>query len=255
MRENFVKRQLRAGKTVIGTSLSIPDPFVAEIIGTAGFDFVIVDTEHSPISPAQLQVVLMALHPSESTVLVRAVANDPAVIKQILDIGAEGVIVPDVSNGEECARAVRSMRYAPEGSRGFGPRRAARLSTSRTEYLQRSNTEVAALVMVESEEALDHLDDILTTPGLDGVIVGPADLATSMGYLLDQGNEAVGRAIDVISEACLRHGVPFGSYTVTPETTGKWMARGAQIATMGSDVSFIDAGIARAKANIADLVE
>jgi 2-keto-3-deoxy-L-rhamnonate aldolase RhmA len=255
MRENFVKRQLRAGKAVIGTSLSIPDPFVAEVIGSAGFDFVIVDTEHSPISPAQLQLVLMALRPTQSTVIVRAVANDPAVIKQILDIGAEGVIVPDVSNREECEHAVQAMRYAPDGFRGFGPRRASRLATSRAEYLQRANAEVAAFVMVENEQALDHLDEIVTTPGLDGVIVGPADLATSMGYLLDQGNEAVGRAIDLISQACLRHGVPFGSYTVTPEATGKWLAAGAQIATMGSDVSFLDAGIARAKANITDLVE
>jgi 2-keto-3-deoxy-L-rhamnonate aldolase RhmA len=184
-------------------------------------------------------------------VLVRAVANDPAVIKQILDIGADGVIVPDVSSRAECERAVRATRYAPDGVRGFGPRRAARLATTRTEYLQRANDEVAAFVMVESRAALDALDEIVTTPGLDGVIVGPADLATSMGFLLDQGNVVVGQAIDAITDACLRHGVPFGSYTVTPEATEKWLARGAQIATMGSDISFLDGGIARARADIA----
>jgi 2-keto-3-deoxy-L-rhamnonate aldolase RhmA len=251
MRDNFVKKELRAGRLVIGASISIPDLFVVEIFGQAGFDFIVVDMEHSPISISALQNMLVALRSTESTVIVRAPGNDAIVVKQILDIGAEGVIVPDVSSREQCERAVGSARYAPEGSRGFGPRRAARLGGNRQEYLQRANDEILALIMVESQDALGSLDEILTTPGLDGVIIGPADLAVSMGYLLDQKNEAVEAAIDQIIAACQKHGVPFGTYTVTPENTAKWLAKGAQIGTMGTDVAIIDAGIVKAKSDIA----
>src|ERR1700722_17551712 len=126
-----------AGGLALGVSITIADPFVAEVIGGAGFDFVLIDTEHSPITLDQLQMLLIALRTSESTVFVRPAANDPTLIKQILDLGAEGVVVPEVSDAAGCAGAVAAARYPPLGRRGFGPRRDARPEGGRAAHLDR----------------------------------------------------------------------------------------------------------------------
>src|ERR1700679_4022017 len=106
---------MRAGGLALGVSITIADPFVAEVLGGAGFDFVLIDTEHSPIAVDQLQMMLIALRSSESTVLVRPAANDPTLIKQILDLGAEGLVVPEVGDAAACADAVAAVRYPPLG--------------------------------------------------------------------------------------------------------------------------------------------
>src|ERR1700752_230030 len=124
MRDNRMKGIMLAGGLALGVSITIADPFVAEVIGDAGFDFVLIDTEHSPITVDQLQMQLIALRASASTVLVRPAANDATLIKQILDRGAEGVVVPEVDHASSCAAAVAAARYPPLGRRGFGPRRA-----------------------------------------------------------------------------------------------------------------------------------
>src|SRR5271154_631803 len=116
---------MRAGGLALGVSITIPDPFVAEVIGGAGFDFVLIDTEHAPITVDQLQLLLIALRTSASTVFVRPAANDPTLIKQMLDLGAEGVVVPEVGDAAACAAAVAAARYPPLGRRGFGPRPGA----------------------------------------------------------------------------------------------------------------------------------
>ena len=172
MRDNRTKRIMRAGGLALGVSITIPDPFVAEVIGGAGFDFVLIDTEHAPITVDQLQLLLIALRTSESTVFVRPAANDPTLIKQILDLGAEGVVVPEVGDATACADAIAAARYPPLGRRGFGPRRAARLEGGRPAYIARANDEVAVLVMVESANAVAAIDALLQTPGLDGIMVG-----------------------------------------------------------------------------------
>jgi len=131
---------------------------------SAGFDFVFIDTEHSPITIDQLQIVLIALRSSPSTTFVRPVANDAGLIKQILDLGAEGVIVPEIHDAATAAAAVAATRYPPAGRRGFGPRRAARLDGGRASYLRGADQEVAAFVMIEHPEAVADIDAILATP-------------------------------------------------------------------------------------------
>jgi 4-hydroxy-2-oxoheptanedioate aldolase len=126
VRDNKTKRIMLSGGLALGVSLTVTDPFVAEVVGGAGFDFVLIDAEHSPIAADQLQMMLIALRSSESTVLVRPAANDSTLIKQILDLGAEGVVVPEVDDAASCAAAIAAARYPPLGRRGFGPRRAGR---------------------------------------------------------------------------------------------------------------------------------
>lgn len=254
MRENQVRRKLRDGQSVVGSVISLPEPFVAEVMGAAGFDFILIDTEHSPLSVHQLQTILIALRSSSSTIIVRSPWNDPVMVKQILDVGAEGVIFPWVSSRSECEAAVSAAKYPPQGLRGWGPRRAGRLDGSFQEYARQANDQVLVLAQIERAEAVEKLDEILTTPGLDGIMVGPADLAWSMGYGHDLENEAVQDTIQRILDGCLRNGVPFGMFTGTAEKARKWIGRGGRIATVGGDMPFIDAGIAQAKQQIAEIL-
>jgi 2-keto-3-deoxy-L-rhamnonate aldolase RhmA len=247
MRDNRTKRLIAANSPALGLSMTITDPFVAEVVGAAGFDFVLIDTEHGPIAIDQLQSMLIALRGSVSTALVRTPANDPVSIKRILDLGAEGIVVPEVSTSEQCAAAVRAAKYPPEGIRGFGPRRASRLDDGRQSYLTRANEEVAVFVMIEHREALSDIDGILTTPGLDGILVGPADLAVSMGHILDQQHADVQKAIEQVFEACGRRGFPFGIYAAAEAAARKWVSRGARLVTVGSDIQFVDQGLARTR--------
>lgn len=242
------------GRPALGVSLTIPDAFVVEMVGAAAFDFVLIDTEHAPIGIGDLQTMLVALRASASTTFVRPVANDPALIKQILDLGAEGLIVPEVRNRADCAAAVAATRYPPSGVRGFGPRRAARLDGGRSAYLERADAEVAAFVMIEHTDAVDDIDAILATPGLDGIMVGPADLGASMGHLTEPGHADVQAAIDRVLVACQRADFPFGIFAASESAAKSWIARGALFATIGSDVQFLDQGLTRAQALARELV-
>ena len=201
MRNNTTKQVMRSGGVALGVSVTVADAFVVEMLGAGGFDFLLIDTEHAPIAIDQLQVMLIALRSSASTVFVRPAANDPALIKQILDLGAEGLVVPEVDDAAGCAAAVAAARYPPLGVRGFGPRRAARLDGGRPAYLARADEEVAVLVMIESAAAVAGIDGILKTPGLDGIMVGPADLAVTMGHLNDLSHPEVGAAITTVNDA------------------------------------------------------
>jgi 2-keto-3-deoxy-L-rhamnonate aldolase RhmA len=248
VRDNRTKRIMLAGGLALGVSITIADPFVAEVIGGAGFDFVLIDAEHSPITVDQLQILLIALRTSASTVFVRPAANDPTLIKQILDLGAEGVVVPEVGDATACADAVAAARYPPLGRRGFGPRRAARLEGGRTAYIARANDEVAVLVMVESADAVASIDALLQTPGLDGIMVGPADLAVTMGHLGDFNHPDVGARIADVRAACQRNSVPFGIFAATEQAARRWAGDGAALMTIGADTQFLDQGIATSRA-------
>ena len=247
MRENRTKRIMSSGGLALGVSLTVADPFVAEVVGAAGFDFVLIDTEHAPIAIDQLQMMLIALRSSESTVLVRPVANDPAQIKRILDLGAEGLVVPEVETAAACAAAVAAARYPPLGRRGFGPRRAAHLDGGRAAYLARADEEIALLVMIESAAAVADIDAILKTPGLDGIMVGPADLAVTLGHLRELGHPEVRAAVTAVRDACERQSVPFGIFTATEQAAREWSAAGARFMTIGADTQFLDQGIARSR--------
>jgi len=239
---------MASGGLALGVSLTIADPFVAEVVGGAGFDFVLIDAEHSPIGIDQLQMMLIALRSSESTVLVRPAANDAARVKQILDLGAEGVVVPEVDDAASCAAAVAAARYPLRGVRGFGPRRAARLDGGRPAYLARADEEIAVLAMIESAVAVADIDAILKTPGLDGTMVGPADLAATMGHLGELGHPDVLTAITAVRDACQRQSVPFGIFAGAEQAAREWAAAGARFITIGADTQFLDQGIARSLA-------
>ncbi|MDV6271454.1 HpcH/HpaI aldolase family protein [Rhodococcus globerulus] len=253
MRDNVLLSRLRRGEVSVASFLTVPDPFVAELMAQSQMDALIVDTEHSPMSSEQLHGVLTALHPSDSTVIVRVADKSDVYIKQALDLGAEGVLVPGVSSRSDCEAVVASSLYAPRGSRGFGPRRASRLYGSRADYLTRANDNVAVIAMVEDVAGVDAIEEIVTVDGLSAIFVGVGDLAVSMGYILNPGAAEVEEAVSAVARSCASHNVPFGVFTGTEVAARQWISQGALLVTLGSDLGYIDAGIARtrdARANL-----
>jgi 4-hydroxy-2-oxoheptanedioate aldolase len=233
---------VKAGKAAYGATLTIADPFLGEVIAAQPFDFLLVDMEHSPISHYQLQTQLIALRSSAATILVRVPHNDPTTIMQVLDLGAQGVVVPQVETGEQCAIAVGAAYYPPAGTRGVGPRRAARLG-DRASYFARATAETFVAVMIESRAGIDNIDDILATEHLGGVIVGVADLSASLGQLNNSEHRDVVNAIDLIVERCVAADVPFGMYAPSAAAASDLVSRGARIITVGSDLLFFEQGM------------
>jgi 4-hydroxy-2-oxoheptanedioate aldolase len=194
--ENRFKRALADRRQQLGLWCSLPSAFAAEIVAPAGFDWLLFDTEHAPSSIPTVLSQLQAVAPYEVSPAVRAAANDTVLIKRLLDIGAQTLFLPYVQSAEEAQRAVLSMRYPPDGIRGVsGLTRATRFG--RVEgYFRRASEELCLVVQVETKAALDDLEVIARVDGVDGVFIGPADLAASLGYPGEPNNPAVQSVIE-----------------------------------------------------------
>lgn len=253
MRTNRILETVGRGDPVVGCVLTTSDEFVAELVGAAGFDFLIIDTQHAPIGVETLQRLMIALRSSPSTVLTRISWNDAAAINQVLDLGADGIIVPLVNTADDARRAVAAAKYPPQGDRSWGPRRAARVHGGADRYGQSANDTIMVLPQIETREAVSNVDEILDVPGVSGIMIGPADLANSLGYAEDRGNENVDLVIQNVLDRCLVRGVPFGHFTNSVEVAEHWIKRGATITTCGVDVLFVSEGISRRLEEIATL--
>jgi 2-keto-3-deoxy-L-rhamnonate aldolase RhmA len=247
-------QRLRRREVSIGTVHSIRDEFVSELIGRASFDFVVIDQQHAPVDVETLQRLLVGLFPAQSAVLVRPPHNDYTAIGQALDLGASGVIVPMVNSPDDARRAVAACRYPPEGMRSWGPRRAMRISGGRDEYARTAGDNVLVLPQIETREAVAELDAILAVPGISGVVIGPADLAASLGFLRDRSNPAVDSAFVAVLERCRQFGVPFGMFTNTIADAETWIERGATLVVCGGDVDFVAEGLERVLSAVRDAV-
>lgn len=197
--QNPVKRKLKNGQKTIGGFLQMISPVSAEIMSRSGFDWLIVDLEHSPGDFANLQAQLQAMNGSGVVPFARAPWNDMVAIKRTLDTGVMGVLIPYVNTREEAEAAVAACKYPPLGVRGVaGSPRAAGYTRNTMPYLTTANDEVIVMIAVETMEAVNNLDEILTVEGLDGIFIGPVDLASSMGYLGDPSQPEVQETIAVI---------------------------------------------------------
>ena len=178
-----LKQRLRQGETTYGGWLTIANPMVAEIMAGAGFDWVLIDTEHGGFSNEGLQTCLVAFNGSPTVPMVRVGWNDHVLIKQALDMGAEGILIPMVSSVEEARMAVSACKYPPEGTRGFGPRRASDYGRKTDAYVAQANDSVIVVVQIEHVNGVAAIDGILDTPGVDVACLGPTDLSGSAGVL------------------------------------------------------------------------
>lgn len=235
MRENESLAAWRKGEQTLGCWLSLANTYSAEAVAQLGFDWVCVDLQHGMIDYPDLAHMLPAISNSRATPLVRVPWNEPYEIMKVLDAGAYGVIVPMVNNGEEAARAVAACRYPPLGNRSFGPIRAA-LYGGRG-YAQEANGQIACIAMIETREGIDKVEEIVSTPGLDGVYIGPADLALSLGLPVsgDQPQEEHLAVVKQIQQACIEHEVAIGIHTSSLEYTQKYLELGFNFVTLGSE--------------------
>ncbi|TQM01643.1 HpcH/HpaI aldolase family protein [Pseudonocardia kunmingensis] len=234
---------VQQGRPVVGISHVIQDESVTETLRDVALDFLFIDFQHIAITIETLQRTLIALQPTELSVLVRPPSNDTVAIGQILDAGADGVIVPMVNTADDAIRAVAAVRYPPEGNRSWGPRRAQRIHGGPEQYARHANDNVVVIIQVETEEAVKNLDDILAVPGLSGVMVGPADLAISMGHLHDRTNPRVRDTMQSVMDRCRQRGVPFGYFAASAEDGAYWIERGGLIVTCSSDTAFVAQGV------------
>lgn len=233
---HFFREKLAAGKTLLGTCITFFDPAITESLSQI-LDFVWIDTEHNAMSLERVQGHLMATKGSQTVPLVRVPANDPVLVKPVLDIGAAGVIVPLVKTADDVRLAVAACRYPPEGVRGFGPRRPTGYGArGGPEYCQLANRTIITIVQIEQREALENLDEILAVPGLTSVVVGPNDLAASLGFTGQPGHAEVIRAIDTVIAKARAAGVPMGlAVGDDPDTLAEWIDKGVNWLSIAAD--------------------
>jgi 4-hydroxy-2-oxoheptanedioate aldolase len=199
--QNHFKRALAEGRQQIGLWCSLPGAYVAEAVAGSDFDWLLLDTEHSPGDPLTVMSQLQAVAPYPVSAVVRPASNDAVLVKRFLDLGAQSLLIPYVQNAEEAAAAVAAMRYPPEGIRGVsGVTRATRFGRV-AGYAKRAHEELCLLVQIETQQALDQLEQIAAVDGVDGVFIGPADLAASLGHAGEPGHP---RIKAIIEEAIAR---------------------------------------------------
>ncbi len=228
----LLKIKLAAGQKLTGCAIQSPMPAFAEICGLAGFDFLFIDAEHGPLSEADCLAMVTAAQLRGLATLIRVPAARPEVILRYMDIGAAGVIVPGVSNAGEAAAAVAAVKYHPLGKRGINATRASDygLSLPMKEYMARANEETIVWPILETEEAVEQAAAILTTPGIDGAIIGAGDLAQSLGYPGETSHPAVAKAIERLMAAGRRTGKPMANVVRPGERVEDYYRQGCQIA-------------------------
>lgn len=242
LNRNAFKHAIAAGTRQIGLWSSLSSNAGAEIISDSGFDWILVDMEHSPNDVPQVIVQLQAGQAGSATPIVRPAWNDAVLIKRVLDTGTQSILVPFVQTPEEARQAVSAAKYPPQGIRGAaGSSRASRYGRV-SGYLTKANDEICVLVQIETGEALARIDEIAAVEGVDGVFIGPNDLSASMGHLGDMGHPEVQAAIELAVTKLKAVGKPAGILTSNEEEAKRFIDWGYTFVAVGSDVGILARG-------------
>jgi len=237
---NAFKAGLARGEAQIGLWLSLADAYVAEMIATTGFDWLLIDAEHAPNDLRSVLAQLQALAPYPVSAVVRPVQGDTALIKQYLDAGVQSLLVPMVHSAEQAAAVVAATRYAPRGTRGLGSQMARVSRWSRVDgYIEHAHDEVCVLVQAESKEAIANLAAIAAVDGVDGVFFGPADLSASMGYLGQPRHPEVLAAIDAGIATVLAAGKAPGIIDTDPKVAERYLQAGVRFVAVGVEADLL----------------
>jgi 4-hydroxy-2-oxoheptanedioate aldolase len=234
-----LRELLDSGRPTIGGWCAIPSAFSAEILACAGFDWVCIDTQHGLIGYEQMTAMLQALDARGVPTLVRVQWNEPSPIMKTLDAGAQGVIVPMVNSREEAVAAARASRYPPLGYRSWGPVRAALGDT--TFDPESANRRLVCIVMVETPEAVDAVEEIASSPGVDGILIGPYDLSltTNLNLVTPGDKPRDSEQIARVLEACNQAGIPAGITCQTAADVARRREQGFRLLQLGSDLAFL----------------
>lgn len=236
MKPNALKAKLRAGEPAFGLIASIPAPVAVEMIGAAGFDFVIIDTEHVAINPETVENMTRTAEAVGVTPLVRVSRSEPKEILRTLDAGAMGVVAPAVESVEQMRDLVAACRYFPAGSRSLGSGRPGAFGRySLAEYVVRANDEIMVVPMIETRRGVEQIAEMLAVPGIDMVLDGAADLSQSMGCPWRIETPDVQDALARAQRACADAKVPYCAIARAPGDVALWQARGVRCFVLGDD--------------------
>ena len=241
---NPFKEAIAKREKQIGLWCALTSNVVTEMIGAMGYDWLVLDAEHAPNDLATLIPQLQGLRGSHSEPVVRTPWNDPVLIKRFMDIGFRTVLFPYIQNAEEAAAAVAATRYPPEGIRGVATVHRACHYGADTTYAKTANAKACVLVQVETGTAVDNIESICEVPNVDGVFIGPADLAASMGHLGNPGHEEVQKVMKHCLEVCTAKGKPIGTLAPVTADAKKYLEWGYTFVAVGADI-----GLLRAAAN------
>jgi 4-hydroxy-2-oxoheptanedioate aldolase len=234
MRQNTALAKMRAGEPTFGTWLSIPNSVSAEVMARQGFDWICIDMQHGMVDYSDAVHMLQAISQTDCIPFVRVPWLEFGIIGKVLDAGAMGVIIPMVNSVEEAKLAVSACRYFPDGARSFGPIRAAYYAGA--DYFAHANEEIACMPMIETRQAYDRIDDILSVPGITAVYVGPADMSITLGQRPGMDNDGEFDQVQRgIVEACNRHGVVPGIHS-NAQLAAKRVAGGFKMITVSGDL-------------------
>jgi len=241
---NEFRARLHGGETLYGTLLNLPSPAIAEVLAQSGFDWLFIDAEHGGIGTSALLSILQAVD-RDIACIVRLPELDGGAIKRALDLGAHGIIVPQVETAAEAAEAVRLARYAPAGERGMGLSRAHGYGFTFNEYIEAANDAIAVIVQCEHARAVENIESIAAVDGLDAVFLGPYDLSASLGHPGDIGHPAVTEAIGRVTDVCQAAGMPLGYFGIDAAAVAPYVDLGYTLICAGVDCLLLGQGASR----------
>jgi 2-dehydro-3-deoxyglucarate aldolase len=238
MNETF-RTRLKRGDLLLGTVVTLANPAVAEILAGAGFDWLFVDLEHSPMGMIEAQAIQQTVGDKVACIL-RLPLNDEIWIKKALDSGVAGIMLPQVNTAEDARRAVRLSKYPPQGRRSIGAARANGYGTRVPEYVANANSDTLVIAQAESIEAVRNIESILSTQGLDAILVGPFDLSASMGLIGLVEHASVQAAIAQVRQACQARSMPLGIYAANARLAKAYTAQGFTLVATSTDTVMLD---------------
>jgi 4-hydroxy-2-oxoheptanedioate aldolase len=247
LRRNAFKHAIAAGKLQIGLWCSLCSNIAADIVRDSGFDWLLLDSEHSPNDIPDLLAQLQAVEGGAATAIVRPAWNDTVLIKRCLDIGAQALLVPYVQNAQEAHAAVAAVRYPNRGVRGVAVASRASRYGRVTDYLKKADSEICLLVQVETSSAMEKLEEIAGVDGVDGVFIGPSDLSASLGHIGNPAHSQVQKALEDAVRRLKAVGKPAGILTANEDEIRRYIQWGYTFVAVGSDIGLLRAADALAK--------
>jgi 2-keto-3-deoxy-L-rhamnonate aldolase RhmA len=240
-------------RRLVATFVLIPRVEVVECLAYAGFDAVVLDLEHAPITPGELPALVAAGHGAGAYVLARLGDRSPATVGMVLDTGVDGVVVPHVGSASEARVAVAASRYPPDGERSLNPYVRAAAYDGDGSFTDEANSAVAVLVMVEGRDGLGALGEIATVPGVDAVFVGPVDLSAALGLVGQPEHPEVVATVEKVLRELADKGIASAIYCPTPAAAHRWQSRGAGLVVLSADVAMALRGYRHHLQDLADL--
>ncbi len=236
---NRLKHALAAGETQIGLWSSLCSPIVAEALAYSGYDWLLIDTEHAPTELPDVMGMMRAMAPGTATPVVRPVWNDTVLLKRLLDAGTQSFLIPMVQSAEEAAQAVAAVRYPPQGIRGVALAHRGNHYGRVADYLAKANEQICVIVQIESRRAVEAAAEIAAVDGIDGLFIGPSDLAADLGHLGIPGHAEVQAAFSEVLAACKAAGKAAGILSAVVDQAKGYIDAGFNFVAVGSDLGLL----------------